>query len=247
MPRILVVLAATLIWATTALAQDKTLELAATEWPPFYGKDLENGGFVTEIIDAAFARAGYAINIKFLPWKRALEETKSGKFDGLFTVWYRDERKEFFVFSRPLPANEVGFYRQAGSEISYTGYDDLKPYTIGVVRGYANPPGFDEAGLKIHEVKDDETNLRLLAKGRVDLVLTDKLVGRHIINTTLAGAGADFEWLEPPLKVETQHLVFSKKAENHEAVAESFDTALQEIRADGTLAAIMAKHGFSSD
>ncbi len=52
------------------------------------GKDLESHGFMTELIIEAFARVGYDATVKFLPWKRALESTKSGKYDGLFTVWY---------------------------------------------------------------------------------------------------------------------------------------------------------------
>ncbi len=43
---------------------------------------------MTELIIEAFARVGYDATVKFLPWKRALESTKSGKYDGLFTVWY---------------------------------------------------------------------------------------------------------------------------------------------------------------
>ncbi len=52
------------------------------------GKDLEGHGFMTELIVEAFARVGYDVTVKFLPWKRGLESAKSGKYDGLFTVWY---------------------------------------------------------------------------------------------------------------------------------------------------------------
>jgi polar amino acid transport system substrate-binding protein len=64
------------------------VNLAATEYPPYYGKDLEGHGFMTELIIEAFAGVGYDVTVKFLPWKRALESAKSGKYDGLFTVWY---------------------------------------------------------------------------------------------------------------------------------------------------------------
>ncbi len=51
-------------------------------------KDLEGRGFMTELIIEAFARVGHDVTVKFLPWKRALESAKSGKYDGMFTVWY---------------------------------------------------------------------------------------------------------------------------------------------------------------
>ena len=59
--------------SSLCLAGERKLEIATTEYPPYYGKDLENGGFMTEIVVEVFKRAGYDAEIKFLPWKRALE------------------------------------------------------------------------------------------------------------------------------------------------------------------------------
>jgi polar amino acid transport system substrate-binding protein len=247
MLRLFAALAIAVLVSGPGLAADKTLNLAATEYPPFYGKELKDHGFITEIIATAFERSGYQIDVKFLPWKRALEKTKDGAYDGLFTVWYREEREQWFVYSDPLPANEIGFYKRVADEISFTNYQDLQPYRIGVVRGYVNPPGFDEAELKTIVVVDDETNFRKLAKGRIDLVLTDRLVGQNVINTVLAGSGVAFEWVTPALTIETQHLVFSKQVDGYEQRSLDFNTGLAAIEADGTLAAIMKKHGFSTD
>jgi polar amino acid transport system substrate-binding protein len=230
--------------SSLCLAGERKLEIGTTEWPPYYGQDLQNGGFMTEIVVEAFKRVGYDAEIKFMPWKRALEGAKAGKHDGLYTVWYRKEREEWFVFSDPLPANEVGFYKRKDKNISFEIFADLKPYTIGVVRGYALPPGFDEASLKTSLAKDDEENLRKLHKGRVDLVLTDKITGKFILDTSIPDAVSDLEWLDPPLHVDIQYLVFSKMAGDYAARLVAFNRGLAEIKADGTLKAIMAKHGF---
>ena len=40
------------------LAGERKLDIGTTEWPPYYGKDLQNGGFMTEIVVEAFKRAG---------------------------------------------------------------------------------------------------------------------------------------------------------------------------------------------
>ncbi len=230
--------------SSLCLAGERKLDIGATEWPPYYGKDLQNGGFMTEIVVEAFKRTGYDAEITFMPWKRALEGAKAGKHDGLYSIWYRKEREEWFVFSDPLPANEIVFYKRKDRNISFETFEDLKPYTIGVVRGYASPPGFDEASLNTSLAKDDEENLRKLHKGRVDLVLTDKITGKFIADTRMPDAAPDLEWLDPPLHVEIQYLVFSKKAGDYAARLVAFNLGLAEIRADGTLTAIMAKHGF---
>ena len=117
-------------------------------------------------------------------------------------------------------------------------------YTIGLARGYVLPPGFDEVSLKLSRVKDDEMSLRKLHKGRVDLVLTDKIVGKYIIETKIPDAVPDLEWLDPPLTVEFNYVVFSKKAGDYAAKLTDFNRGLAEIKADGTLATIAAQHGF---
>jgi polar amino acid transport system substrate-binding protein len=229
---------------SATFAAERKLEIAATEWPPFYGKDLENNGFMTEIILEAFKRVGYEVSVKFLPWKRALKGTKSGKHDGLYSVYYRKEREEWFVYSAPLPANEWGFFKHKDADISFETFEDLKPYTIGVVRGYVVPPGFDEAELKTALANDDEQNLRKLHKRRLDLVLTDKIVAKYIMKTKIPDAISDLEWLDPPVSTEIQYLVFSKQSPDYETNLSAFNKGLAEIEADGTLRAIMAKHGF---
>ena len=41
-----------------SLAGEGKLEIATSEWPPYYGKGLENNVFLTEIILEAFKPAG---------------------------------------------------------------------------------------------------------------------------------------------------------------------------------------------
>jgi polar amino acid transport system substrate-binding protein len=235
---------ALMIVCSPAIAAERTLNIVAYDYPPYFSKDLENGGFMAEIIVEAFKRSGHDVEILFLPWKRALEGIKNGKHDGLFTIWYRPEREEWFIYSDPLPANQLGFYKRKDQNFSFETIEDLKPYTIGVGRGYALPPGFEEASLKISEVKDDEVSLRKLHKGRVDLVLTDKILGKYIIDTRIPEAISDLEWLEPAVHIDIQYLVISKKAPDYDDILASFNEGLAAMRADGTLKSIMTDHGF---
>ena len=173
-----------------------------------------------------------------------MQDTKSGKYDGLFTVWYRKEREQWFVFSRPLPANKVGFFKRSDKKILFNTYKDLKQYRIGVVRGYAKPPGFDEANLITSEVTSDELNLRKLYKDRIDLALTDRITGMHIINQKIPEAAQVLEWMEPSLHIEIQHLVISKKSKNYQQKLQDFNRGLEQLENDGTLKAILKAHGF---
>lgn len=199
---------------------------------------------MTEIIREALTRSGYEATVEFLPWKRALASAQNGKHDGLFTVWYRPEREEWFLFSDPLLSNTLVFFKRTDNSTSTTEFADLKDQTIGVVVGYAPPPGFDEAGLNVSPSRDDEENLRKLHKGQVDLVLVDLIVAQHLLNRELSDLKDDLDWIEQPVLEDKQYIVFSKKAEGYEKMHGDFNTALTEMTDDGTLQSIMAKRGF---
>ena len=226
-------------------AAGKRVMLAATEYSPYYGQQLPNQGVITEIIREAFKQNGYEAQIKFLPWKRALEMNRRGEVDALYTAWYREERNQWFAFSDPLPiANEIGFFKRIDRTISYRTIEDLRPFKIGIVRGYSNPPEFDRAGLVTEAVTEDRLNIKKLAVGRIDFVLIDKIIGLHIINIEVPESARILEWLHPPLKIEEQYLIFSKKAQDYEKKRMDFNRGLRQIIAEGTVKAIIAKHGF---
>ncbi|MEM7168592.1 MAG: transporter substrate-binding domain-containing protein [Pseudomonadota bacterium] len=145
--------AALAIMTSSVLADNRKLKIAATDYPPFYGpfygEDLDQQGLMTETIGEGFQRADCEFEISFFLWKRALEGTEEGKHNSLFTVWSRPERAKWFGFSDPLPANELVFFKHKKADFSFGSYDDLKPYKVGVVRGYAAPPGSQKISMTI--------------------------------------------------------------------------------------------------
>ena len=241
---IIVTLIVLQVCSLPAYSQDKSVSLAYLSYPPYYAADLPNGGPLTEIVEAAFISQGYQVSRKQLPWSRALQWTQDGKYDALYSAWYRQDREEFFAFSEPLPGNELVLFKRKNSDISFKTYADLKPYKIGIVRGYANPPGFDEAGLMLEAVTSDKQNLLKLAGSRIDLVLADKALGNYVLATEMPSAkGALIDWIEPPLAVEKQYLMFSKKATDYMKKKEDFDRGLKLITDSGKLQSIIDRHG----
>ena len=62
------------------------------------------------------------------------------------------------------------FYKRKDSPLSFQPASDLKPYTIGIGRGYANPSEIFAAGLTTEEGNSDDESQKLFLK-RIDLVL----------------------------------------------------------------------------
>lgn len=233
-------------WAPTTLsAAGHRVTLAVTEYPPYYGRQLSRQGVITEIVRKAFNRVGYDVKIDFLPWKRALEATRRGEFDALCSAWYRKDRERWFVFSDPLPIpNTIGFFKRVDRTIAYRTIADLRPYKIGIVRGYSNPPEFDRAGLNTEAVTEDRLNMKKLAVGHIDLVLIDKALGQHIIRTDMPESAQILEWLEPPLKIEDQYLIFSTAVKDYDKKRTDFNEGMHQLAAEGALEAVIREHGF---
>ena len=225
-------------------ASENKVVLAYVDYPPYYGKNLKNGGPVTEIIVQAYNKVGYEVELKFVPWARGLEGAKQGIYDGLFTAWHRQNREQWFAFSDPLLSNEIGFYKRKGASITFNSFEDLKPYKIGIVRGHINPVGFKEADLNTTEAATDRDNLLLLLLRRIDLALTDKILGKHIIGTELQGHINKLEWVVPPVEVMTQYLIISKQVKGFRKKLQAFNLGLKKLTESGEMNKILLKHGF---
>jgi len=229
----------------TAMAAEKNVILGSSEYPPFFGEQLPNQGVLTEITVEAFKKVGYQVDVKFMPFARTLQMGKDGEIDGIIVLWHTKEREQWFAFSDPLPPNQIGFYKRKDKAIHFTTYADLMSYRIGVVNGYANPPGFDEAQLKTEAVTVDKQNLQKLQSGHIDLALIDKWVAQHLIQTEFPQFAEELEWMEPPLESKPQYIAFSKEAKDYEQKLRDFNQGFKQLTDEGRVKAILAKHGFT--
>ena len=220
------------------------IRMVTVDYPPYFGSSLPDEGPVAEIAAKAFKKVGYDLKVSYVPWARAMQDAKAGKSDGLLGAWYAKEREQWFVYSAPLPGNEVVLFKRKGaSPASFTSYDELKPYKVGIVRGSRNPPGFDAAELKTEVANSDKLNLTKLAKERVDLILIDRGTAKHIISNELATYEGQLESIEPPLEVLPLYLLISKKIAGYEKKVDDFNRGLKMLQDEGGVQAILQKHG----
>ena len=174
--RLLVLTALIFFSAVLGHAENKII-LATLDWEPYIGQDLKNQGYVAEIIREAYKRSGYEVKIKFTPWARTVNLSKTGQVDGYFPEYFADEVKSHALFSDPFQGGPIGFFKRKDNKISFQTLQDLKPYKIGVVRDYVNTKEFDDADYLVKEaVNNDLTNLRKLIGRRIDLTIGDKFV-----------------------------------------------------------------------
>lgn len=222
----------------------QTLRLVADPWPPFTDQTLLNNGVATDLVSSALGRAGYATEYAQVPWERAVRGLRRADYDVLINAWYTDERARFGYFSAPFLFNRIRLLRRKGSAIQFEQLADLYPQRIAVVRGYAYSAEFNGDPL-LHKigVGNFASAARMLQAKRVELTLEDEFVARYHLARELSGIRDELEFIERPLSENGLHILIRRSHPDHQQIAEAFNQAIVAMRADGSYAAILQRHG----
>ncbi len=227
------------------LLSANTLNLTTVNWEPFYGEGLKENGFFAAISREAFKRAGYDITVKFLPWKRALESARSGKFDGLLGAYYTDDRAKTFYYSDVVHQNDEVFVSVKDRGISYTQLNQLKQYKVGGMRGSAQMDELRSLGFDIEETTDNIKSLLKLSSHRLDMVLIGRQQFNYLLQNEneLRSLQGNLEAIEPPFKSFNLYCTITKKRKDGDEIISGFNQALSQMRNDGTFQAILKRFG----
>ena len=222
----------------------QTYSLASGEFPPFTSESLNEGGLATEIITSAIHQMGHRTEISFLPWKRGYEMTLRGRHHGTYAYSKNNQRLEQWLFSDPLYNLEEVFISRSHNKVNFRDDADLNNLII------CKPIGFNLFGLKklqqqgvitLLRPADMEGCFRLLAKRRVDLVMTNSTTALNLIQRYTEDPN-DFHILPKPFTKIGHHLIAPKSEAQSAAFINQFDAALLELKQSGVVDALIAKH-----
>lgn len=220
----------------------RDLHLVATNYPPFYADALPQQGGVAQVVKEAFKRQDYNASVKFYPFARAALLVKTGQADGIIGLWYRKEREQWAHYSAPIQAVQIVFYKRKDNPLSFSRLSELKPFTIGIGRGYANPPEIAAAGLTTEEGNSDEINLKKLFLKRIDLVLIGHNLAQYLIKQHKGEYADIFEQVGDPIATEVFHLGISLAVSDQSTLSDEFNKGLESMRKDGRLANILRQY-----
>lgn len=221
--------------------------LVSTEYPPYFGNSLPEGGTLVALTRAAFKAVGRPLTVVYRPWARLLKELEHGSHDGVVAVWFKEERTRFLIYSDPVVDTSIGFYARKGEEHNAGDLLTLRGKLVGTVRGYANPPRFEEAQLRTQEATDDLSNLRKLDAGRLDLVVIDRALAQWLIRKEMPQASDKLVWLSPALQTMPLYIGFNRSRPNAGALTKDFNRGLAEIRRNGEYARILKRLPLNPD
>jgi len=162
-----IALAVSLTILSTANADDRHAQVVSLSWQPYADPALRGQGATTAVVKAAFAAAGYAVDVDFYPWARAIHLSESeNNYAGIFPVYYSAERMQRLNCSNPIGHGPLGFAERDGARVTWSTLNDLARYKIGVVRNYVNTQAFDDLvaaqRINVDLASNDAQNLQKL-------------------------------------------------------------------------------------
>lgn len=225
--------------AAAALAQAEILIAIDNANPPFmYQQDGQPKGLYPMLVQGVFKRAGIALSIQAMPWKRALKKAENAEV-GIAGIYKTAPRLAIFDYSQPIFEEKLIVYVRRDQAFQFTQVSDLYGKRIGVIRGWSYTEALDAAiengQVEASENSSDEANFKKLASGRLDAVIAIELAGQRIIQQLQL---TNMLALQPALSINPTYLVFAKQAQQ-QALLQRFDQSLQAMSADGSLAELV--------
>lgn len=163
------------------------LTLAATDWCPFScvpSNSPKQPGIISEYLDQLLQQHNISLNIKFLPWSRALVEANNGSVDGLLTV-VPEESNHLLLPKTPTAYYTDCFFVRPNEIWRYGDHRSLDQVNIAYVQDYGyNEPLHShirsaDNTARVFEVSGADPGRRmvqLVLAGRADAMVEERLV-----------------------------------------------------------------------
>jgi len=206
-------------------------------YPPFNFMTESNDvdGFDVDVAKEIAKRLNLELDYVTTAWDGIIEGLRAGRYNGILgSMAITEERLKIVDFSDPYYYSGAQIIVHKDSGIK--GISDINSDTlIGVVTGTTFVEDIEEMGAQPRFYEDDNQTLMELLNGRIDAVISDRVVAVNAINKI--SGGKDLILAGELLRKEKCAIAFQKD----DALKAQVDVILAEMRTDGTLSDISKK------
>lgn len=212
-----------------------TVSFCFNNWPP-YTRMTEKGaeGISVEIVKRAAEVLDEDIRFVEMEWSDCIAKVKNGELDAVMDAGVR---KAFLQGPTSFSSYTDTFWVRNSSAVSH--YEDLSGGTIAVVKGYNYTDRlleqFEKLGLTVVYGTDDPTNIRDLARGKLDAAVGD-------LASTFAYArehGLKVHPILPPFSVDLLFVSFNREKPE---LQRRFDRAFADLLEQGFVDDVYKRH-----
>lgn len=167
-----------LLALTHSLAAQPWRVVGDEQFAPYSFVTAENDtprGLDVELVDAVLREAQVPYEIRLYPLERVKRMLDRGEAQMAFQFAGTPQRQQQYELVGPLRSGSTVFMTTAKTAISnWQTLDDLSPYVIGQVRGYAYEENFDRADLaRDTSAQNPRQLVSMLLAGRIDIIVGD--------------------------------------------------------------------------
>ena len=234
------------LFAFASQAHAETVKVVFdTAYAPFEFKDSDQvyKGIDVEILDKVAEINGWTLEKSFPGFDAAVNAVQAGQADAIMAGMTKTkEREQVFAMSDTYYDTKVVIATKKANKI--TSYDQLKGKTVGVKNGTAAQrflqKNKDKYGYEIKTFDTGDLMYNSLSTGAVDAVMDDQPVIEYAIKQ-----GQDLS-INMEGEAVGSFAFGVKKDGSHEKLIKQFNTALAQMKKDGTLDQIIEKWTGSS-
>ncbi|WP_079229978.1 substrate-binding periplasmic protein [Pseudomonas putida] len=239
MPHIAHLLCTLLLACLSPMALGERLRLVSDDWAPYVYRDGDRvRGIDYEVTTEVFRRLGVEVDWQLLPWKRCLALVEQGLADGVMDVFQVESRKTYLVYpAEPMSDVEFVLFQASDRRHAIHQLNDLAGLTVGTSPGYAYDTAFNEStDFRRETAPSHEANFGKLIRGRIDLLVTDRMVGRYLRHQL--GLEQQVEELPLVISRQPQYLGLARKP-GREQLALAFTEELRRFKQEPAFEAII--------
>ncbi|WP_339526024.1 substrate-binding periplasmic protein [Pseudomonas sp. EA_35y_Pfl2_R111] len=197
--------------------------------------DDQPRGLDVELVEAVMQEANIPYSLRLYPWERVKRMLDRSEVAMAFQFAGTPERMQQYALVGPIRTGSTVFMTSRKITLSdWAELDDLSPYTIGQVRGYAYQSDFDKAELSRDiSAQNPRQLVSMLLAGRIDVIVGDRVQLMYFVREQRAEQSVRI--LPKPLVEMPRYVAFAK---GDGARAKQFSAALERLRQAGTLDSI---------
>jgi polar amino acid transport system substrate-binding protein len=242
---VLALAGATLLLAGNARAADTSLVLLTENFPPYnmakngknFAQDENIHGIAVDIVREIFKRADITYNLTLrFPWERIYKLALENPGYGVFVMARLPEREALFKWVGPIGPDDWIMLARADSKIALNSLEQARQYKIGAYKGDAIAETLGKQGLNPIVVLRDQDNAKKLVNGQIDLWATGDPAGRYLARQEGVND------LKTVLRFNSAELYLALNKDVPDDVVARLQKALDELRKEGAVDAIMARY-----
>ena len=246
------------IEAGNAAVRQKINLLTGDDFEPFTGKNLHNGGLLTDLVNTAMIKAsperGFAIHWVD-DWSSHFDPLLSNALLDIGFPWYKPNCTELpdnyrcknLLFSDPLFETLTLMFADSARPVSFAKEEDLFGKSICRPKGY-DTSIFNENGR--NWLREEKITLvvaatpgdcfDLVLEGTADGVVLNEFTGRNKMKEM--GIVERIQVVPEPISIQSHHVVVHKSHPQAQELLDIVNRGLRGIREDGSYQAIVEDH-----